>query len=458
MSDEGLEDVLCSVSAVLAVHTARFLAAVGEYDARRAWEAWECHDMAGWLSWKCALSPVTAREQVRVARCLRCLPGLAERFSAGRLSYSQVRAITRAATPESVEVLADMAEFCTAAQLEAITRAWRRSRQAAQDAAGRRQAGRFLRYHYDDDGNLVGSFRLPAEAGAVFEAAIGGAVDRGDVDDAEVAGARDPRGAAAADALVDLVGAGSQAGDREGPCDSRYLLHVVVDADVLAHPDPDPDPDPDADADPDAERSQPAGVGGPAGPAAGQPPGVLAADPAGVCQVAGGPGLSAHTARRVACDATVVAVSVDTAGRVLDVGRKRRSVSRLQKLALQRRDGHCQYPGCNRTRTDAHHIVHWADGGPTDMANLISLCSRHHHLLHEDRYTIHAHPGGTPTFSRPDGRTIPAVPRLPEPDPRLLGPMGVNPYHNNWEGGRLDMASILDALHYHPPQPTTASR
>ncbi len=351
-----------------------------------------------------------------------------------------MRAITRAATPESVEVLADMAEFCTAAQLEAITRAWRRSRQAAQDAAGRRQAGRFLRYHYDDDGNLVGSFRLPAEAGAVLEAAICQAVGRRDVDDADTAGARDPRGAAAVDALVDLVGAGSQSCDLEGPSDSRYLLHVVVDADVLAHPDA------------DAERSQPAGVGV-AGSAAGQPPGVLAADPAGVCQVAGGPGLSAHTARRVACDATVVAVSVDTAGRLVDVGRKRRSVSRLQKLALRRRDRHCQYPGCNRTRTDAHHIVHWADGGPTDMANLISLCSRHHHLLHEDRYTVHPHPGGTPTFSRPDGRTIPPVPHLPEPDPQLLGPLGVDPYHNNWEGGRLDMPSILDALHYHPPQP-----
>ncbi len=428
---------MCSVSAVLAAHTARFLAAVGEYDARRAWEAWECHDMAGWLSWKCAVSPVTAREQVRVARCLRVMPALAERFGSGHLSYSQVRAITRAATPESVEVLADMAEFCTAAQLEAITRAFRRSRLAMEDTAARRQAGRFLRYHYDDDGNLVGSFRLPAEAGAVFEAAVGQAVGRRDVDDAEVAGARDPRGAAAADALVDLVAAGSQAGDTEGSCDSRYLLHVVVDADVLARPDT------------DVDRSQRAGVG---------VTGPSASDPAGVCQVSGGPGLSAHTARRVACDATVVAVSVDTTGGLLDVGRKRRTVSRLQKLALQRRDRHCQYPGCNRTRTDAHHITHWADGGPTDMANLISLCSRHHHLLHEDRYTIHTHPGGTPTFTRPDGRTIPSVPHLPEPDPRLLGGLDVNPYHNNWEGGRLDMAAILDALHYHPPQPTAASR
>ncbi len=245
----------------------------GRVRRRRAWEAWECHDMAGWLSWKCAVSPVTAREQVRVARCLRCLPGLAERFGSGRLSYSQVRAITRAATPESVEVLAGMAESCTAAQLEAITRAWRRSRQAAQDAAGRRQAGRLLRYHYDDDGNLVGSFRLPAEAGAVLEAAIRQAVGRGDVDDAEVAGARDPRGAAAVEALVGLVGAGSQSCDLEGPSDSRYLLHVV-DADVLAHPDA------------DAERSQSAGVGV-AGSAAGRPAGVLAADSAGADNPAG---------------------------------------------------------------------------------------------------------------------------------------------------------------------------
>ena len=121
------------MSARLSAQTARFLLAVGEYDQRREWEAWDCHDMAGWLSWKCGISPVTARQQVRVARSLRDMPLLAKRFATGQLCYSQVRAISRAATPETVGSLIEFAGFCTAAQLESITRAFRRSRHAAEE-------------------------------------------------------------------------------------------------------------------------------------------------------------------------------------------------------------------------------------------------------------------------------------------------------------------------------------
>ena len=421
------------MSARLSAQTARFLAVVGEYDQRRGWEAWDCHDMAGWLSWKCGISPVTARQQVRVARSLRDMPLLAERFAAGQLSYSQVRAIARAATPETVASLVEFAGYCTAAQLESITRAFRRSRLAAEETAESRRANRYLRYHSDDDGNLVGSFRIPAEAGAVLAAAIEEATEVADIKEADSQRARDPHGAAAVDALIDLVAAGAQALHDAGgpPAEGRYLLQVIVEQAVLEHPDTDHDTTP---ATPDAARRS-------------------MADPAGVCQVADGPGLSAHTARRVACDATVTTITQDGRGNLLDQGRKRRTVSRLQKLALQHRDRHCQYPGCGRTRTDGHHIVHWADGGPTDLANLISLCSRHHHLLHEGRYTITTRPDNKPTFTRPDGQVVPAVPHPPEPgnQPGYLDPIA--PYHSNWEGGRLDLPLIIEVLHQYLPKP-----
>ena len=430
------------MSARLSAQTARFLAVVGEYDQRRGWEAWDCHDMAGWLSWKCAISPVTARQQVRVARALRDMPLLAERFAAGQLSYSQVRAISRAATTETVALLVDFAGYCTAAQLETITRAFRRSRRAAEETAESRQAGRYLRYHHDDDGNLVGSFRIPAEAGAVLVAAIEEATELADIKEADSQRARDPHGAASLDALIDLVAAGAQALRHAGgtPAESRYLLQVIVEQAVLEHPDTDTDPDTDQNTFPetsDAARG-------------------YMSDPAGVCQVADGPGLSAHTARRIACDATVTTITQNDQGNLLDLGRKRRTVSRLQKIALQRRDRHCQYPGCNRTRTDGHHIVHWADGGPTNLDNLLSLCSRHHHLLHEGRYTITTSPEQRPSFVRPDGQVIPAVPQLPPPgtQPEYLD--HIAPYHSNWEGDHLDLPLIIEVLHQYVPKPEVA--
>jgi hypothetical protein len=170
--------------------------------------------MAGWLSWRCGISPVTAREQVRVARAIVGLPLLRDRFSTGRLSYWQVRAIARVASPATEEPLVELAPVSTAAQLEQITRAYRRTRQASKEAEARRDAGRFFRFGWDDEGNLVGSFKLPAETGALLQATV----ERAAVDDAHRDGAGDALGAAQVDALVDLVGAGRRRRRHPGHC------------------------------------------------------------------------------------------------------------------------------------------------------------------------------------------------------------------------------------------------
>ena len=109
----------------------------------------------------------------------------------------------------------------------------------------------------------------------------------------------------------------------------------------------------------------------------------------------------AETARRLACDADVMGAVVDAEGQVLALGRTQRLVSRAQRRALMIRDGMCQYPGCHQTRhLKAHHLVSWADGGPTDLDNLILLCQWHHTAVHE---------GGM--------RIVPAV----EPPPGAVG-------------------------------------
>ncbi|MBI5156733.1 MAG: DUF222 domain-containing protein [Acidimicrobiia bacterium] len=94
--------------------------------------------------------------------------------------------------------------------------------------------------------------------------------------------------------------------------------------------------------------------------------------------------VTSETARRVACDATVTEITGD-GGSVLDVGRARRTIPAAMRRALVARDGGCVHPGCGRPHRwcDAHHVVHWADGGPTSLANLVLLCRRHHRMRHE---------------------------------------------------------------------------
>ena len=116
--------------------------------------------------------------------------------------------------------------------------------------------------------------------------------------------------------------------------------------------------------------------------------------------------------RRLLCDATLTAVITtggcptrslpdrlrDHAHHVLHVGRAHRVVTVRQRRALDVRDQHCAFPGCrvSTRRTQAHHVTPWEAGGPTDLDNLVLLCTAHHHSVHEGRWTItptDAHPG-----------------------------------------------------------------
>jgi hypothetical protein len=109
-----------------------------------------------------------------------------------------------------------------------------------------------------------------------------------------------------------------------------------------------------------------------------------------------------ETARRIACDAarTVVMLarlsdgSASTApsasAQPLSVGRATRTVPAHIRTALHLRDHGCRFPGCDRPPawTDGHHVIHWSDGGPTELENLVSLCRPHHRAVHEQGWRI----------------------------------------------------------------------
>ena len=119
--------------------------------------------------------------------------------------------------------------------------------------------------------------------------------------------------------------------------------------------------------------------------------------------------LPLSTVRRLCCDGGVVSLVEDADGEPLNVGRKQRTVPTSIKRALLARDRRCTFPGCHHERfVDAHHIVHWAEGGETSLDNLTLVCTHHHRLLHEGGFSIQRHRDGRHYFARPDGRPVEA--------------------------------------------------
>jgi len=108
------------------------------------------------------------------------------------------------------------------------------------------------------------------------------------------------------------------------------------------------------------------------------------------------------------CDASILRVVTAGGSEPLELGRRTPIVSAAQRRAVILRDRYCRFPGCDRPPVwcDAHHIVHWADGGPTDLCNLILLSRRHHRLCHaRDGFRLAVEDGRT-VFRRPDGTAL----------------------------------------------------
>ncbi len=100
--------------------------------------------------------------------------------------------------------------------------------------------------------------------------------------------------------------------------------------------------------------------------------------------------LSSATVQRLACDCSVTRVLLDQDSLVIDVGRAKPKLHGSLRKALNLRDRHCRWPGCERPASycDGHHLVHWAHGGPTDLDNLVLLCKRHHRMVHEGGWRL----------------------------------------------------------------------
>lgn len=116
--------------------------------------------------------------------------------------------------------------------------------------------------------------------------------------------------------------------------------------------------------------------------------------------------LSVDTVRRLACDARIIPVVMSSAGVALDMGRATRLATTHQRRALEAMHRTCAVPRCAVpvSMCEPHHIEYWTNGGPTDLANLVPLCSEHHRCVHEGGWRLHMASGSrTVTVSVPGG-------------------------------------------------------
>ena len=444
---EALGGQICTAASLSAQSECQLLELIGQFDAGNAVRWWSgVTSLAHWLSWACSMSPGTAREHVRVARALQRMPTVTAAFREGRLSYSKVREISRVVDLVDETELCELALTATAAQLARMISSYR----TAAGARIKQERLRGLTWTERESGIVDIRVRLPKEEAAVLLAALNTAKDQyGPPPSARVDSGATSTAAAGTgtndttpayglvDAMLDVarVYLSSAPEDRSG--EDRSLVVVHVNAELLGEqirkpqaPEPTDVPDENVPAGTSGgpEPDDPPADGGSPDPESaelmtdnsGLPQPAQAPDedvPAGTpdktaptCHIDGLGGIEPETARKLACDTDLLGAIIDAHGDVLALGRTRRLVTRAQRRALMIRDhGMCQFTGCHQTRhLQAHHIVHWFDGGPTDLANLILLCQRHHTVVHEGGMIIQRSSHPTPSarrweFLMPDG-------------------------------------------------------
>jgi hypothetical protein len=323
--------------------------------------------VVSWLATTHGVPRGAAAAQVRLARAIEAMPEARRSLEEGTLSLGAVRVLAEArqVEPEAFAraegVLVQAAQVHRVGDLERVVGHWRhrvRSDRLGSDTLGE---GRRLHASVTFGGMVRLDGDLDPETGASLLTALRAVMD---AEARQGPGDEDRRSPAQrrADALGEICRSWLDGADRPSIAGERPHLSVTVDVAAL--------------------------VGGGTGE---------------LDQV--GP-VAAATLRRLACDASVVRVVMAGRSEPLDVGRRTPVVPPAMRRALVVRDRGCRFPGCERPHTwcDAHHVVQWADGGATAVANLVLLCRRHHRTIHEGFGVRMV--AGEPEFSRPDGSIL----------------------------------------------------
>ena len=299
-----------------------------------------------WLRWQLNLTATSASERVAISRKMPALENTEQALADGDISYRHVALIAETASRlgDKFEAQAETILVEAAKELDPwrLQRAiWHLKHCLEPDGvlsdANKANSRRFLSLSQTFDGVYRIDGWLDAEGGAVLNTALNSVMGPRLADDDRSAPER------RADAAVEMARRLLDGGQLPEVAGQKPHLAVSVDMATLS-----------------------------------KEPGSMAAE------LEWSQPIPAETARRLACDAAITPIidgEADQTSRVVPGATRR---------ALIARDKGCRFPGCDcpPAWTDAHHVKHWADGGPSTLDNLILLCRRHHRLVHEEGWTL----------------------------------------------------------------------
>ncbi len=341
------------------VHRLHVLAVLDERDAGADDGAL---DMEGWVAAQSLVTRPHAVQQVATARALTDLPRVAEVAARGELSWDQLVPLAQIANAESDGWWAEHGRGYSPAQLGYRAGLRRRAREA-DDVERQRQ--RSLVWWFDQRIKMLRlKGRLTPEQGEQLTRALERIVER---DPVGPDGSVESWEARYADALAELAGVNLAAdSDTDRACVVVRMEHDTASGFVGDHDAP----------------------------------------------------ISPEVCRRLRCDAWIQLLIPDAFGNPVALSARRRTVSPALGRILRHRDRTCRFPGCTRTwGLQAHHMVHYEHGGPTEAANLLMVCPRHHRWVHEHGWRVRGDPNRADglVFRRPDGRIY--APGPPPLDP-----------------------------------------
>jgi hypothetical protein len=325
---------------------------------------------AAWAQRQTGISVREARDALDAAAACESLPLTAKAWTQGEISASAARAISRGRPDGHEDAYAQIEEtlvdFAAARDVRSLYASIAYARRCA-DALDDREPQDLNGCQYSKVGDRWAlSADLDGLGGATFDEALRAATDKPSDDDLRTPGKR------RADGLVRI--AQFFLGHEDLPVEGGERPHVTLIEDAAT---------------------------------------VLAGLPS-ASQI--GPSLSAADLSMLVCDAQIERIITGANRQPLDIGRIAHDPPKAMRRAVAARDCGCRFPGCDRRASwcDVHHVWFWTNGGETKVANLVLLCSYHHHLLHRtgwhatfdgDAFTVTAPHGpiGT-TYNRQRGR------------------------------------------------------